>query len=409
MNKRFGILSFFLISILFFPTVVFSASHASWNHVVDEMEDLINQSYDIYQKGDIKKAKESIDKAYFGYYEKLGFEKTVMAYISGARATQVEYQFSFVKKDMSAQRPLKDVRSSLNILINFLREDANHLDGKGESALGVFLASLLIIVREGFEAILIIGTIISYLVRSGHKTKVKPVYVGSLLALVASVIMAFILSRLTGLSGANQEIVEGITMLFAVLVLFYISNWMIAEAESHSWSLYLKRKVQTSLTQGSLFSLALMAFLAVFREGAETILFYQALWVDIQVYANMFWLGIGIGSALLVVIYFLIYVLSVRLPLKFFFRSTSLLLSIMAISFTGTGIKELQEGNLISVTPIGVFHSFEILGIYPTLETLIPQILLLLVIVITFSLQMKKWQKAREEATLIKATFVNES
>ncbi|MGI6003999.1 MAG: FTR1 family iron permease [Christensenellales bacterium] len=397
MRKVFAAMALVLVFTGLFATTALAA-HESWNEIVDEMEAILNEAYDIYVSGDADAAKAKVDEAYFGYYEKLGFEKTVMAYISGNRAASVELEFSFSKKAMTAGSPQGEVRASLDKLTQMLREDANQLDGKKESAAGVFLASLLIITREGFEAIVIVGAIIAYLVKTGNKQRTGAVYWGSLIALGASVVMAVILNRLTSLSGANQEIIEGVTMLIAVVVLFYVSNWMVSKAEAAAWTSYIEGKVQSSITKGSVFSLAFAAFLAVFREGAETILFYQALLAGTQTYFNMIWLGLGVGLMALVVIYVLIRVLSIKLPLKPFFLGTSILLFIMSISFVGSGIKELQEGNLIGVTPVAGITSIDILGIYPTLETLIPQAILLALAVVTFIIQIRKWRKARLNA-----------
>ncbi|MDR1030168.1 MAG: FTR1 family iron permease [Treponema sp.] len=379
-----------LVLINIVATPVFAAFE-SWNAMVDEMRDVINESYDIYLSGDVDAAKAQVDVAYYGYYEKFGFEKTVMAYISGSRAAKVEYQFSLVKKAMTNRASQEEIRAGLDALVEFLRDDANQLDGKGESAIGVFLGSLLIIVREGFEAIIIVGAIIAYLIKSGNQKSTRSVYWGSLIALVLSVAMAWLLNSLAGATtGQNQEIIEGATMLLAVGVLFYVSNWMVSKSEAGAWSHYIEGKVQQGIKRSSMFSLAFAAFLAVFREGAETILFYQALLANTQTYINMVWLGLGIGCVALVVIYILIRVLSIKLPLKPFFLGTSILLFIMSIAFTGSGIKELQEGNVIGVTPVAWLGSVDILGIYPTLETLIPQLVLLAVTVVTFVIQIRR-------------------
>lgn len=378
---------------MFVPVANLFSAYDNWNQVVNDMEKAINESYTQYQKGDIAAAKKSVDYAYFGFYEKFGLEKTVMAYISGNRAAQVEYQFSIIKKAMTAKQSNEQIKSELDKLTSFLREDANRLDGKDESAIGTFFSSLIIIAREGFEAIIIVGAIIAYLRRSGNQSKTRSVYIGALIALGASVIMAYILNTLSSLSGANQELVEGITMLIAVAVLFYVSNWMVSKSESAAWSGYIEKKVESSISKGSLYSLAFAAFLAVFREGAETILFYQALLANTNQYLNMFWLGFAVGCVLLVFIFILIRFLSVKIPLRPFFLGTSVLLFAMSISFIGAGIKELQEGNLIGVTPISFIQSIDILGIYPTLETLIPQIILLIVTIITFALGLKKAKK----------------
>ncbi len=395
-----------LISMLS-PAMVTAAAHETWNDVVDEMEAVLDEAYATYLTGDANKAKDQVDVAYYGYYEKLGFEKTVMAYISGNRAAKVEYQFSYAKKAIDADSPDNEVRALLDTLIQSLREDANQLDGKKESAAGVFLASLLIITREGFEAIIIVGAIIAYLIKTGNKEKSRSVYGGSLIALAASVVMAFILNSLTAASGANQEIIEGVTMLIAVVVLFYVSNWMVSKAEAAQWTRYIEGKVQSSITKGSVYSLAFAAFLAVFREGAETILFYQALLAGTQTYFNIVWIGLAVGCAVLVFIYILIRFMSIRLPMKPFFLGTSILLFVMSISFVGTGIKELQEGNAIGVTPVSGIASMDILGIYPTLETLIPQAVLLVLTILTFMIQIRKWKRVRAlNATTSKVTKI---
>ncbi|MDR0689205.1 MAG: FTR1 family iron permease [Spirochaetaceae bacterium] len=363
----------------------------SWAKTAGEMAAVLDKANDRYLSGDPKGAKDQVDVAYFQFYEKVGFEKIVMSRISGARAAQVEYQFSAIKKAINNQAPQGDVTAELDTLAAWLREDAAELDGREENALVVFLGSLLIIVREGFEAIIIVGAIIAYLIKSGNKKSTRPVYWGSLIALGVSVFMAWILNRITSVAGGqNQEIIEGGTMLLAVVVLFYVSNWMVSKAEAEAWTGYIESKVQSSITRGSMFSLAFAAFLAVFREGAETILFYQALLASTETYINMIWLGLGIGIVALVVIYILIRVLSLRLPLKPFFLGTSVLLFIMSITFVGNGVKELQEGNVIAVSPVSGITSIDILGIYPTLETLIPQIVLLVITVVTFIIQLRR-------------------
>ncbi|MDR2629707.1 MAG: FTR1 family iron permease [Spirochaetaceae bacterium] len=367
------------------------AAARNWTATANEMAAVLENANARYLSGDEKGAKDQVDVVYFQFYEKVGFERITLSRISGARAAQVEYQFSAIKKAITNRAPEVEVTAALDTLATRLREDAAQLDGREESALVVFLESLLIIVREGFEAILVVGAIVAYLLKSGNKKRTPPVYWGSVIALGVSVIMAWILGRITSVAGGqNQEIIEGATMLLAVVVLFYVSNWMVSKAEAEAWSGYIESKVQSSITRGSMFSLAFAAFLAVFREGAETILFYQALLANTETYINMVWLGLGVGAVALVIIYILIRVLSIRIPLKPFFLGTSVLLFVMSITFVGNGVKELQEGNVIPVTSISGVASVDILGIYPTLETLIPQVLLLGITVATFIIQLKR-------------------
>jgi high-affinity iron transporter len=379
-----------------------SAGEKNWTKIAAEMAAVFDQAYKAYQTGDAKAAKEQVDTAYFQYYEKLGFEKIVMARISGERASAVEYQFSAVKKDMTKGAPADAVKKSLDTLSTYLAEDAAALDKSGDSPWGAFLGSLVIILREGFEAILIVGAIIAYLLKRGDKKNVRAVYWGCLIALGLSVLLAWLLNAvISSVQGQGQEIIEGVTMLIAVAVLFYVSNWMISKAEADAWAGYIKGKVESSLSKGSAFSLTFAAFLAVFREGAETILFYQALLAGNSSRVDMIWLGLAVGAAALVVVYAAIRLLSVKLPLKPFFMGTSVLLFVMCIAFTGSGFKELQEGNIVPVTMLPFkFITVDILGIYPTLQTLIPQIILLAVTIAVSVIQIRRGKRLAANAPI---------
>jgi high-affinity iron transporter len=190
--------------------------------------------------------------------------------------------------------------------------------------------------------------------------------------------MALALQRLLALSGAGQEALEGFSMLLAVVVLFLVSNWMLSKAESARWTHYITSKAEKAATTGNAFTLAAAAFLAVFREGAETILFYQALLGEAESYMDMLWYGFGAACLALAALFVIIRYGSLRLPLRPFFIGSSSLMYLMAISFAGGGVKELQEADLISVTPVDFISTIDILGVYPTLETLLPQLFMLL-------------------------------
>jgi high-affinity iron transporter len=337
----------------------------------------LDKAYDSYTKKDPDGARDMVNDAYFGYYEKEGVERAVMSYISGKRATTVEYQFSAVKKLIADGASPAEVRKSLDNLKTMLREDADKLDGKEESAAGTFIASLLIILREGFEAILVIAAIVAYLIRSGNPRLVKTVYGSGVAALAASVAAAVALQYIFKVSGANQEILEGAAMLLAVVVLFFVSNWMVSKAEAEAWKNYIEGKVQSAVSKGSKFALGAAAFLAVFREGAETILFYQALLAETSTHKSLIWGGLFVGCVALVFIFAIVRYGSLALPIKPFFLGTGVLMYIMSIAFAGGGIKEFQEADVIGVTPVGFVQSIDILGIYPTVETLAPQVVLL--------------------------------
>lgn len=295
-----------------------------------------------------------------------------------------------------------------------LHEDAESLSPGGGSsggdtgqqtsaggAIATFAGSFGIILREGLEAILIVGAIVAYLIKSGNKQGIIPVYIGAAFAVVCSFGMAFLIDYLKRINPENvmsQEIIEGVAALLAVAVLFYVSNWMVSKAESAAWSQYIEGKVSSSASRGSMFTLGFTAWLAVFREGDEVILFYQPLMQES--YANMVWLGLSVGCVALVIVFLAIRILSIRLPLKPFFLGTSILMAVMSICFLGSGIKELIEGGVINAS----YHDWfpitdllDIFGIYPLYETLIPQFILLVITVVTFALQIRKNQNLTKQ------------
>ncbi|KDN10296.1 hypothetical protein GAPWKB30_1098 [Gilliamella apicola] len=357
--------------------------YESWNAIVDEMDTILNDAYDIYFMKDVERAKARVNNAYFGFYEKHGVERAVMSYISGKRGTDTEYQFAKIKRLMTDGASNKVVRNEIDTILKMLHEDANELDGKQESGWSILLASFIIIFREGLETILVIAAISAYLVRSGHLAMVKVVYMSSLVAIFASILAAIALHTVFDISGANQEIVEGIAMLLATVVLFFISNWMFSKAEAEAWKSYVEEKVQTAVSSGSRFALGFAAFLAVFREGAETILFYQAMLVEAKEHMDMVWYGLAIGTIILAIIFVVIRFGTMKLPIRPFFIGTSILMYIMAIAFAGGGVKELQEADMIPVTSVDFIHSVEVLGIYPTVETLVPQIIMVFIVVVS--------------------------
>jgi len=364
-------------------------SPGAWGQVAKTINGILADGVDAYKSGDAKAGKDKVNEAYYKQYEITGMEKQVMSRISGSRVSAVEMEFSLLKKAMTDDDSAA-VDEHYATLSNYIREDANTLDGyTGKSAedsgsspwLAQFLPSFLVILREGMEAILVVAAVLAYLAKAGHKNKAGVVWAGVGLALVLSVGLAFLFSYVTSLAGANQELLEGLAALFAVVMLIWASNWMINKSSNKAWDQYIKAQTDASLSSGSLIGLAFISFLAVLREGAETMLFYAPIVAAAGDNVHYVWIGLAVGLAVLVVIYLLIQFAAVRIPLRPFFTITSLLMALMAVSFTGAGIGELQEADVVSLTPISGFPTFDLLGIYPRVENLAAQAFVLVVIV----------------------------
>jgi high-affinity iron transporter len=373
------------------------APEKDWAKVAGDLMKEVDRALGLYGKGSATEATAAVQDAYFDIFEASGMESKIGARDANFKA-KLEAHFSQLVSQMKAGAPAETLRMTVGAMKgDFLK--ASQLLGKGsDSPKALFLYSLMIIVREGFEAILVITAIIAYLVKSGNSAKLKVIYNAVISALVLSVITAVLVKWVFKSSAASQELTEGATMLLASLVLFSVSYWIISKAEAQKWSSYLKEKVGTALSSSSLKGLWFAAFLAVYREGAETVLFYQALSSDAA--------GTGLGAVaggfvtgcvLLLGIYLVMRHGAVRLPIRAFFLATGGLLYYLSFVFAGKGVMELVEGKLFVPSPVSWMPTLPAFGIYPYLQTLVPQLAIVLAALAALYLMGRK--KPQEGAT----------
>ena len=399
-----------------------NVDNVTWNMVADAMDKLFDAAIELYEAGDAEGAYKAVNQAYYGYYEITGFERNAMSYIAGSRKTEVENQFSLCKSYTKRNGSVAEFTEAVEVLRGMIHTDANLLDGVEESSgessgtlagAAAFAGAFGIIVREGIEAMLVLGAIIAYLVKAGQKKSLKHVYIGAALGVVLSFVVAGVLYSMGLQNGSEeQEIIEGVTALIAVVMLYWVSNWMLSKSSTDAWNAYIKKTVEGAAATGSVFVLAFTAWLAVFREGAEVVLFLFPLVSSTD--PMIIWGGILAGFAVLAVIFVVMRVFSVKLPLKPFFMVMSVIMFIMAISFLGSGITELIEGNVITGTYIPWIPTgnevLTVLGINPWVETIVPQILLLVVTVIIYIVHFRKEKnsKASGEEMIDPATLAQQ-
>ncbi len=279
---------------------------------------------------------------------------------------------------------------------------AERVLGKPMTRTELFVQSFVILLREGLEAILVIGALIAFLVKTGNARRRRDIHFGVGAAIVVSLLTAVAFETVFRISAASQEVLEGVTMLVATAALFYVSYWLLSKMEVAKWNRFVKGKVQDALVSGSAFALPSVAFLAVYREGVETVLFYKALLVAGPASGAVMpvVLGIAAASGVLGVVYILINRFGVRLPLKPFFGVTSAFLYYMAFVFMGKGIAELQGGGVVPITVVSWAPQIERLGIYRTVESLAAQgvllVLLLGALVWTFYLEPRRLRVTQE-------------
>jgi high-affinity iron transporter len=292
-------------------------------------------------------------------------------------ASTVERAFGEVRT-AAAGAPLEEIRSAAARLDRVLTVASDELAAAPSSRL-LFAQSLVIMLREGFEAILVIGALVAFLVRAGAAERKREIGLGVLWAVAASLLTALGYATLFRNASASQEGLEGLTMLVAAVVLFWVSYWLVSKIELKKWQAFVTARMGKALTSRRALALAAVAFLAVYREGFETVLFYAALFASAGgapgASAGIAG-GILLGLAGLGVVYYLMQRYGTRLPLKPFFAVTSALLYLMAFSFAGQGIAELQAAGYVSVTPLRWVPAVPALGIFPTLQSFLLQALL---------------------------------
>lgn len=360
-----------------------------WGQVTDGLFAEISKALARYESGDKRGAVGMVQDTYFDIFEASGMEAEIGVRDAGMKA-RLESHFAMVVGQMKKGVAAGDIRATLNLM----RADFNRaltMLGKGaDSPYTLFFYSLMIILREGFEAILIITALMAYLTKTGHRDKLRVIYDACMVAIVLSVITAMLVKWVFKTSAASQEILEGFTMLLATVVLFSVSYWLISKAEAQKWMAFIKDRVKSSLSSGSLKALWFTAFLAVYREGAETVLFYQAL-VSGQSASGITGTAIGfaLGCALLVVIYLVMRYGAVKLPIRPFFIATSALLYYMAFVFAGKGVMELIEGKVFEPSLISWIPTISFVGLYPYWQTLIPQVVLVIAAFAALALVMK--------------------
>src|SRR4051812_14139406 len=343
---------------------------------------LLDSALDFARNG---KNAEAGDRAFDAYIAFEPLETSARAKKPGLVATMerhfADFKGAVKRSDINSAKESRDaIADGLPSVIDLTQSPSGNWEA--------FFQSFLIILREGFEAILVIGAVVAFLLKTGHRERLRPIWVGIVLGVVASLLTAVVLKTLLAAMPASREIVEAVTMLVAVVVLFSVSYWLISKVEAAKWQRFIREKVNSALQHGGGKALALVAFLAVYREGAETALFYQALFNEGPNVGLPLALGIIAGFAVLAVIFTLFYRYGVRIPMRPFFTVTSLLLYYMAFVFMGEGVCELQEGNIMRITVIPGGPHVDAMGIYPSVETLTAQgiliVLLLFATVKTF-------------------------
>jgi len=367
----------------------------------------LQDAQDNYQRGNKAQAQK---QALLAYLEGVELVEARLKSIDRPFTEKLEEKMSQVRASIQQD---KDVQNSITQAMEFLNTGENLLTEKKISTHFTFLMASGIILREGFEAILIIIALLSIIhsiasdlrpnLSLAHRalslapparipavqapanpltTNLKKathwIHGGWIAALGCGGLAWIFSGWLLNLTGAQREILEGITSFLAVSVLLYLGLWLHSKTEIKRWTAFIQEKAKSSLNGKSLYGIGFLSFIAVFREVFETVLFLRALGLE-GGSAEKFALGFGVASALILV-FFLAWVLlyySAKLPISKLFNISSLVMVLLAVVLTGKGFHALQEGGALSETALPILLKSDFLGIYPTLETFLSQLIIL--------------------------------
>ncbi len=340
---------------------------------------LLSRSLVAYRGGDRERASEFALAAYLDGFEPV---EAVLGARNGGLVADVERAMGELRAAIARGAPADDVAARIAALDGLFGQAENALAPGADDNLTAFLGAFAILLREGLEALLIVIAMIGFLRKAERREMLRPVHAGWILALLAGVATWWAATHFITISGADRELTEGFGSLIAAIVLLFVGIWMHGKAQAGAWQAYVRDKLGKALNRGSGWFLFGLAFIAVYREVFETIIFFAALGSKGNTAALIG--GAAVATALLALIAWAMLRLSARLPIAQFFAYSAALIAVLAVVLAGKGVAALQEAGMIGVTPLAGFPRSVILGVYPTLETLLAQLVMAALLAIGF-------------------------
>ena len=333
--------------------------------------DKLAESVELYRRGSNDAAFQAALSAYLDGFElaEAGLRLVDEDLMRRIESSMIEY-----RNALKAGAPHAQVESMARALDDALRTAHGRLNEGGLSAWASFLASFVILLREGLEAVLVVVALAAFLRRSGQTHAMPYLHAGWIVALVLGAITWFVATRVIESSGASRELTEGVAALVAAAMLVYVGYWLHDKSHAQAWQGFVMNGAK-SVGTGAAWGLAFMAFLAVYREVFETVLFYETLWAQAPDQSGAIVAGLAAGLAALGALTWAMLRFSIRLPLGLFFGASGILLAVLAVVLAGNGIAALQEAGVIPITPVA-FVTVGWLGIHPNVQALGAQALL---------------------------------
>jgi len=334
----------------------------------------LEDSLAAYKAGDVKKAQ---DLALSSYLDGVEPYEQALAAKDGSLKDQIEVAMSLYRSRISDKAPATEVAAAAGDVERLFTQSDKVLEDSRADATAAFLGSLTILLREGLEALLVVVAMIAFLRKAERPDVLAYVHAGWITALLAGAATWGAATYLITISGANREVTEGLSSLFAAAVLVSVGVWMHQKSVAGQWQTYLRQSMSAALNRKSAFFMFGLAFIAVYREVFETILFYAALWGQGNDHAILG--GLVTGVFCLIGITVLLLRFSAKLPIGKFFTASSWLVAVLAVVLTGKGVAALQEAGWIAPSALTA-PRFELLGVYPSTIGLAAQATVLAVV-----------------------------
>lgn len=348
-------------------------------HPLAFARDKLDESVQRYARGEREAARQAAIAAYLEGFELV---ESSLDNVDAPLRVAIEREMMALRAAIGSGQPGDAVGTQVNRIKALLDSAQDKLSGEGLSPATAFFSSLLILLREGLEAILVLAAIIAFVRKSGRQEAMKWIHAGWIGAVALGVATWFVAAHVIAISGANRELTEGITALIAAAMLLYVGWWLHSKSYAQAWQHFIRDQVNTALGKGTVWAMAAVSFLAVYRELFEIVLFYQALWLQAGEPGRQAVLGgIGVAAVLLALLAWLILKYSVRLPIGPFFAVTAGLLALLAVVFAGHGVAALQEAGVLDASPVR-FVAIPLLGVFPTLQGLATQLVALALVVL---------------------------
>jgi len=296
--------------------------------------------------------------------------------------SRIEAAMGEFRSRIGSGASIDQVRQQALVIEGLLDEADAVLAPAAADSTAAFVGALTILLREGLEALLIVVAMIAFLKKAEREDVLPYVHGGWVAALGAGVLTWAAATFFISISGAQRELTEGFGGLFAAAVLLSVGIWMHGKSQADAWQRYIKERLSKALSRGSAWFLFLLAFVVVYREVFETILFFAALWSKETAGAVL--AGAGVATVALVAIAWAMLRYSTRLPISKFFAASAALVAVLAFVLAGKGLAALQEAGVVPVNLVDGVPKVELLGFYPTWQTIILQLVVIVVLLAGF-------------------------